>query len=478
MPQTLTEQNRARLDGIVQKMVANGEHDDAINFVVADFKQKYALPDKPAATEDFLPAPKSGAEKAWAVAKGLGRALNPVPVLEAASDLQRAATMGDMEASARTAQRLKGIVGAQGGEFKTAAERADQGRYSEAAAHGLAGLLPVLGPAAAQAGEKFETDPYGAAGESIGVLASAEAPRLLPPTLRATRAVGRGTASAAKAVGPTALLTAAEHVPVIGKPIRILRMIGRMLPEQASAPSNAGGRLVKSPAGGGVEPAIADALAELRQPERPQSVELPPQRELPPGYEPRTSAPLPRQAQPPTPSPNAGGRLAPKQTPSLQQELADALAEVAKPEQPRLVTTPPQAQLPAGFTPRSTVPKPKPARAIAPEPAASPEAPAAPKRAYFLRPLSEMKASEGLPVERLGRPVTIEDLPASWRSRTEQLSSGGKAGAELGAEALAELQQRGLSVPDALDAVAKNPALSPSQRLNLQSALVAMLGGG
>ena len=37
----LTEDNRKKLDNIVQKMVLNKESDHAINIVVADFKQKY-----------------------------------------------------------------------------------------------------------------------------------------------------------------------------------------------------------------------------------------------------------------------------------------------------------------------------------------------------------------------------------------------------------------------------------------------------
>lgn len=41
-PTTLSEKNRAKLDGIVQQMTANNESDDNIQFVVNDFKQKYA----------------------------------------------------------------------------------------------------------------------------------------------------------------------------------------------------------------------------------------------------------------------------------------------------------------------------------------------------------------------------------------------------------------------------------------------------
>lgn len=65
----LSEQNRQRLDGIVQQMIANNESDANIRFVVDDFKRKY---DTPAA-----PAPKKSAgqqilDAATAVTEVLG----------------------------------------------------------------------------------------------------------------------------------------------------------------------------------------------------------------------------------------------------------------------------------------------------------------------------------------------------------------------------------------------------------------------
>ncbi len=46
MDKTLSEPQRAQLDGIVQKMTQNGEPDHAIQFVVSDFKQKYGTTQK------------------------------------------------------------------------------------------------------------------------------------------------------------------------------------------------------------------------------------------------------------------------------------------------------------------------------------------------------------------------------------------------------------------------------------------------
>jgi hypothetical protein len=42
----LSEDNRSKLDGIVSQMVENGESDEAIKFVVSDFKGKYGLKKK------------------------------------------------------------------------------------------------------------------------------------------------------------------------------------------------------------------------------------------------------------------------------------------------------------------------------------------------------------------------------------------------------------------------------------------------
>lgn len=55
---TLTEENRTKLDGIVQKMVDNKESDENIQWVVNDFKQKYGSQEKPWKTigdEEKLP---------------------------------------------------------------------------------------------------------------------------------------------------------------------------------------------------------------------------------------------------------------------------------------------------------------------------------------------------------------------------------------------------------------------------------------
>jgi hypothetical protein len=63
-PTTLSEKNRAKLDGIVQQMISNNESEDNINFVVNDFKNKYSEKKNPVSstskdTKSDL-APKTG----------------------------------------------------------------------------------------------------------------------------------------------------------------------------------------------------------------------------------------------------------------------------------------------------------------------------------------------------------------------------------------------------------------------------------
>jgi len=67
----LSEQDRSKLDGIVKKMVSNGEKDDAIQFVVNDFKKIYGVKKKESATPS--PSTPSRAKMESTVAPSVGR---------------------------------------------------------------------------------------------------------------------------------------------------------------------------------------------------------------------------------------------------------------------------------------------------------------------------------------------------------------------------------------------------------------------
>lgn len=118
----------------------------------------------------------------------------------------------------------------------------------------------------------------------------------------------------------------------------------------AAEEANVGGRLIttKAPT---VEQQMADALGELRQPAKPQGVSLPPQAELPQGYNPRTTAP------PVQLSPNVGGRLLTTKAPSTEQHIADVLSELLQAPKAQTTSLPPQAELPNGYMPRATGPR-------------------------------------------------------------------------------------------------------------------------
>lgn len=426
------------------------------------FTGSASLPTRPVSPEDFIPSQPS---KGWPaklgdVVGGLAHILNPMPTIEALSDLQRAGMMGDMEASARTLARVKGMAGAQAGEFSKAAEQFGQGRYSEAAGHTIAGVLPAIGPVAANVAEEFPTDPYRAAGETAGLLApfgAAEAMRAgaVPAARSASEAAARAMMTGAKGA-------AAKAGPTLAEAAKIAAL--EYAAHQLGIPPGVvtGGKIALK------------ALEKVRK------------------AEPATEA-----------SANAGGRLVTAQEPSLTQALADTLTEVNKATPPVRMTTPPQPELPAGYTPRTTVPKPKPVKMAAPtaEPTSAPE-PTPPARAYFLKspeqmaiekaaaaempqtgkrlyfqkPLTEAAAADLLPAPTGS--VGVEDLPEAWRSRiTADFASKMKAvPADDVAAVRQQLQDSGLSLSDAMTAVAKNASLSAPVRAQLMKAL--MRAGG
>lgn len=169
------------------------------------FGDRSKLPTKPAATEDYLPTPKSTIENAWDTVKGLGRStVGQIPgLVSAVSDL--AISSVSRPAAERTVARVKGLGTAHVEQFEKAKSAFDSGMakvraikgaptadqaadiertFAEAIAHVGGGVIPLLGPAAAAIGEKAETDPYGALGEGGGLVASVLAPAAIRPGAR------------------------------------------------------------------------------------------------------------------------------------------------------------------------------------------------------------------------------------------------------------------------------------------------------
>jgi hypothetical protein len=139
----------------------------------------------------------------------------------------------------------------------------------------------------------------------------------------------------------------------------------------------------------------------------------------------------------PAPSPNLGGRLVTIKAPSVEQQMADALQELRQPAKSPVGTTPPQAQLPAGYTPRTSAPLrivkatadptlPAEFTAVGAEPAA-PGPPTFPdaQAGIYQRVLqqggrtpsaSAIPSMESLPSMSALKELTPADIPRSWHA--------------------------------------------------------------
>lgn len=105
--------------------------------------------------------------------------LNPMALIRAGAQLvnEPAATVGN-------------IARAQIDQGRQAVDLARQGRLYEAGGHAGAAAMPIVGPAAAEAGEQIASGDYaGGAGRALGLVAPVALPRAVAAGARATRAV-------------------------------------------------------------------------------------------------------------------------------------------------------------------------------------------------------------------------------------------------------------------------------------------------
>ena len=95
------------------------------------------------------------------------------------------------------------VIGQQADQFGKAKQAFSEGRYSEAAGHGVASALPMIGPAAANAGEQIGSgDVAGGLGAGVGLLAPVVAAR--PLVNAAGKAIGKTAVPLARsAIKPT-----------------------------------------------------------------------------------------------------------------------------------------------------------------------------------------------------------------------------------------------------------------------------------
>ena len=110
-----------------------------------------------------------------------------------------AALQGLGQAIAHPIDTATAIAGQMGEQWEKAGAAGNEGRWSEAIGHGLAGSLPLVGPAAANIGEKIGAgDVAGGLGSATGLIASIGAPRALAA---GKTAAGRGISAVSEPIG-------------------------------------------------------------------------------------------------------------------------------------------------------------------------------------------------------------------------------------------------------------------------------------
>lgn len=130
---------------------------------------------RPVSAEDFTTDTQPQGSVVGRFLSNAGEMLNPITMVK-----------GIGQAVAHPIATGEALVGSQLEQFKKAKDLYGQGRYQEAAGYGLAGALPMLGPAAAAAGEQIASgDVAGGIGKGIGLLAPAAIGSVAPKGVRA-----------------------------------------------------------------------------------------------------------------------------------------------------------------------------------------------------------------------------------------------------------------------------------------------------
>ena len=136
---------------------------------------------KPFSTEDFL-SPKTDTGGPWGaggrVLASAASDLNPLPLLKSVWDLGWRTGWDPVQMGAQTGMAL---TQAQVEQAKQAKALYDQGRVSEAIGHGAASLMPVIGPAAARAGETIGSGQTAEGiGQALALLGTLGLPKAIP----------------------------------------------------------------------------------------------------------------------------------------------------------------------------------------------------------------------------------------------------------------------------------------------------------
>lgn len=119
-------------------------------------------------------------------AEGVGSQINPVEIAK-----------GIFGAITSPIQTVKGLTEAQIDQFKKGKDLYDQGRYTEAVGHALAGALPLVGPAAANIGEDIGAGNVAhGLGAATGLVGTVLAPGAVKPAAEAVAGTGLAESAA------------------------------------------------------------------------------------------------------------------------------------------------------------------------------------------------------------------------------------------------------------------------------------------
>jgi hypothetical protein len=119
----------------------------------------------PFRAEGFMPPPPDGSALGR-FGSGAWEMLNPIEMAKGIGH----AVMNPIDTASS-------VIAAQGQQFVKAYDAAKQGRYSEMVGHGAAGLIPLVGPVAANVGERIgEGDIAGGLGAATGLVGGVLAP--------------------------------------------------------------------------------------------------------------------------------------------------------------------------------------------------------------------------------------------------------------------------------------------------------------
>lgn len=143
------------------------------------------------------PAPAAAPEGDAGIWQGIKRTLPGLDTVRAMNAPTGSKILDALPFVNVAANLAKGVVSGAADQFNKAKESFQQGEYVNSFGHGLAAALPMIGPAAAEAGDKFQDGkPMEGIGQTIGILSQSMMPHVAPPIASGVSKILPGVRSA------------------------------------------------------------------------------------------------------------------------------------------------------------------------------------------------------------------------------------------------------------------------------------------